>query len=377
MRDIPFIMTAGPTQIFEEVRNALAKTSTNPDLDKNFFEFYKETCEKIKTLINTKEEVLILDGEGILGLEAACASITEPGDRVLCIDNGIFGKGFGDFSKMYGAEVVYFESDYRRGVDVEKLEAYLESDSDFKYATLVHCETPSAILNPVDKICPLLNKYGILSVTDAVSSIGEDEVKADDWKIDIVLGGSQKCISASSGLTFLSVNGRAKKSMNDRKTPIIGFYSNLTIWKDWYENKWFPYTQPINAIVALDCAVYRLLRDDYLSRHNNLGRAVRNAVEKSGLELYPLDSFSNTVTTLMVPEGILFDDVFDKMISEHNIMIGGAFDYLSGKVIRIGNMGENCYEDKLYITLKALDSVLKSLGAKLNGNIHENFIKEV
>ncbi len=377
MRNIPLIMTAGPTQISEEVRNALSKVSTNPDLDKNFFEFYKETCEKIKTLINTNEEVLILDGEGILGLEAACASLTESGDRVLCIDNGIFGKGFGDFAEMYGAEVVYFESDYRSGLDVEKLEEFLESDSDFKYATLVHCETPSAILNPIDKICPLLNKYDILSVTDAVSSIGGDEVKADDWKMDIVLGGSQKCISAPSGLTFLSLNERAKKAMHDRKTPIVGFYSNLTIWDNWYENKWFPYTQPINAIVALDCAVDRLLENDYLSRHKNLGKAIRNAVEKSGLEIYPLDNFSNTVTTIIVPEGILFDDVFDKMISEHNIMIGGAFDYLSGKVIRIGNMGENCYEDKLYITLKALNSVLKSLGAKLSSNIHENFIKEV
>lgn len=377
MKNIPFIMTPGPTQISEEVRNALSRISTNPDLDKNFFEFYKNTCGKIKSLINTEEEVLILDGEGILGLEAACASLTEPGDRVLCIDNGIFGRGFGDFSKMYGAEVVYFKGDYRSGIDIEKLEEFLKLDNNFKYATLVHCETPTAILNPIEEICPLLNSYGILSVTDAVSSIGGDEIKADKWKMDIVLGGSQKCISAPSGLTFLSINKRAKKAMNDRKIPITGFYSNLTIWEDWYENKWFPYTQPINSILALDCAIDRLLRNDYLARHKTLGLAVRNAVEKSGLKLYPKDSFSNTVTTIILPQGILFEDVFDKMISDHNIMIGGAFDYLSGKVIRIGNMGENCYEEKLYITLKALDAVLKSLGCKLKGNIHENFIKEV
>lgn len=377
MMKVPFIMTPGPTQISEEVRDALSKKTTNPDLDRNFFEFYKNTCDKIKTILNTKEEVVILDGEGILGLEAACASLTEQGDRVLCIDNGIFGRGFGDFAKMYGAEVVYFESDYRKGVDLEKLEQFLEQDSDFKYATLVHCETPSGILNPIEKICPLLNKYGILSVTDAVSSIGGDQVKVDEWKMDIVLGGSQKCVSAPSGLTFLSMSQATKDVMKNRKTPIAGFYCNLMIWENWYENKWFPYTQPINSIIALDCAINRVLKSDYINRHKSLGLATRNAIEKSGLELYTQDSYSNTVTTILIPEGIKFDDIFDKMIENHNIMIGGAFDYLAGKVIRIGNMGENCYEDKLYITLKALNSVLKDLGAKLNGDIHKHFITEM
>ena len=377
MINTPFIMTPGPTQVSEEVRDALSKKCTNPDLDKNFFEFYKKTCDKIKTLLNTKEEVLILDGEGILGLEAACASLTEVGDRVLCIDNGIFGKGFGDFAKIYGGEVVYFESDYRSGVDVEKLEEFLKHDSDFKYATLVHCETPSGILNPVEKICPLLNKYGILSVTDAVSSIAGEEIKADEWKMDIVLGGSQKCVSAPPGLTFLSVSSDAKESMKNRKTPIVGFYANLTIWDNWYEEKWFPYTQPISAIRAFDCAIDRVFESDSINRHKQLGEAVRNAVIASGLKLYPKNSFSNSVTAVLVPEGINFEDIFENMISKHNIMIGGAFDYLSGKVIRIGNMGENCYEEKLYITLKALNSVLKNLGVELNSDIHENFIKQI
>ena len=195
--------------------------------------------------------------------------------------------------------------------------------------------------------------------------------------MDIVLGGSQKCISAPPGLTFLSISSDAKKSMKNRKTPIAGFYANLTVWDNWYEEKWFPYTQPISSIRALNCAIDRVLDSDSINRHKLLGKAVRNAVTDSGLKLYPKDSFSNSVTTILVPDGIDFEDIFENMISEHNIMIGGAFDYLSGKVIRIGNMGENCYEEKLYITLKALNFVLKDLGVKLDSNIHENFIKEI
>lgn len=375
---IPFIMTPGPTQVHEDVRKAMAENITNPDLDVNFFEYYRETCDKIKKLLNTKEDVLILNGEGILGLEAACASLIEPGDRVLCIENGIFGRGFGDFVKIYGGEVVYFEGDRRRAIDVEKLKKFLENNHDFKLATVVYCETPSGITNPVDKICPLLKEYGIVSVVDAVSAIGGEPVEVDKWQMDIVLGGSQKCISAPPGLTILSISEKAYEIMLNRHTPIASFYCNLSIWKNWYEEKWFPYTQPISDIYGLNCAVDRISRkNDYVERHKKIGEAVRTAILKSGLKLYPLDGYSSTVTTMLVPEGVLFKDIYNSMIEEHNIMIAGAFDFLKDKVIRIGHMGENCYEEKLYITLKALDETIKKLGVEVEGSLHKHFVDEI
>lgn len=375
MRDV-LMMTPGPTEIHEDVRQAMAKAITNPDLDNQFFEYYKETCDKIKEILHTKDDVLILSGEGILGLEAACASLIEPGDRVLCIDNGIFGKGFGDFAKLYGGQVVYFESDDRKPVDVQKLEEFLAKDHDFKVATVVHCETPSGITNPMDQICPLLKKYGILSVVDSVSAIGGEPVEVDQWQMDIVLGGSQKALSAAPGLTFLSISQDAWDAMNKRKTPIASFYCNLAIWKDWYKEKWFPYTQAISDIYGLRKAVDRLIEgDDYIERHKKLGEAVRYALVKSGLELYPYNGFSNTVTTFCVPDGISFQDIYTEMLENHQVMIAGAFDYLKNKVIRIGHMGENCYEEKLYRTLKALDKTLKKYGVAMNGSLHQHFVE--
>ena len=144
------IMTPGPTQVAENVRLARSKECTNPDLDTDFVEFYKETCEEISRLLHTENETLILGGEGILGLEAACASMTEPGDRVLVLDNGIYGKGFADFVTMYGGQVTFYESTYTQAVDVKEFRAFLEEHHDFKYATLVHCDTPSGVLNPVE-----------------------------------------------------------------------------------------------------------------------------------------------------------------------------------------------------------------------------------
>jgi aspartate aminotransferase-like enzyme len=364
-------MTPGPTYVHEDVRRAMAMAITNPDLDESFFKFYRETCGKLKQLLITQNDVLILSGEGILGLEAACASLIEPGDRVLCIDNGIYGHGFGDFAKIYGGNVVYFKSDYRRAVDVNGLRDFLEEDHNFKIATLVHCETPSGITNPVSEICPLLKKYGIISIVDSVSAIGGENLKTDEWQMDVVIGGSQKCLSAPPGLTFLSLSREAWHKILQRETPVTGYYGNLANWKNWYEEKWFPYTQPISDIYGLRVAVERLLEEEsFVLRHKKIGEAVRQALVESGLELYPLDGFSNTVTTLLIPEGLSFKDIYSTMLKDYNIMIAGAFDFLKDKVVRIGHMGENCHEEKLYVTLKAFNNVLEKFNVKLNKKIY-------
>jgi len=371
----PLIMTPGPTYVDEEVRDALAKPITNPDIDPDFYEYYRATCAKLQKLMNTENQVLILSGEGILGLEAACASLIEPGDKVLCIDNGIFGNGFGDFAKIYGAEVSYFKADYRKAIDPQKLKEFLEENHDFKLATLVHCETPSGISNPVEQICPLLKNYGIITVVDSVSAIGGERLESDKWGMDIVLGGSQKCLSAPPGLTFLSISQTAWKVILNRKAPIASFYCNLAIWKDWYEKQWFPYTQPISDIYGLRVAVERWLEEDNpIAKHAKIANAVRESLVSGGLELYPLDGFSNTVTTIKIPQGITYQDIYDQMLKEHNIMITGAFGFLQDKVIRIGHMGENCYEEKLYLTLKALDLTLRSLGVELKGELDKLFV---
>lgn len=369
------IMTPGPTFIRENVRKAMGRPITNPDLDLEFYDFYKNACEKLQSIMHTNNQVLILDGEGILGLEAACASLIEEGDKVLCIENGIFGYGFKDFAEMYGGNVTFFHGERDLGINIENLENFLKENHDFKIATVVHCETPSGITNPIKDICPLLKKYGILSIVDSVSSIGGEEIQVDEWNIDIALGGSQKCLSAPPGLTFLSISNDATEAMNSRKTPIRSFYANLSIWNDWYENKWFPYTQPISDIYAFDKALDNFLEDeDTLFRHKLYADACRYAIKKCGLYLLSKDCYSNTVSTVIVPEGINYKDLFNKLYSEHNILIAGGFDFLEDKIFRIGHMGENCYEEKLYITLKAINTVLKELGFNLKGELHKEFV---
>lgn len=378
MMKVSQIMTPGPTQVRENVRMARALATTNPDLDLQFYEFYKETCEEIGQFLKTSNEVRILSGEGILGLEAACASLTESGDRVLVIDNGIFGEGFADFVKMYGGDVVVFKEDRKHAIDTQKLEEFLEKDHDFKYATVVHCDTPSGVLNDIDKICHLLKKVNILTVVDSVAGMGGEDVRVDEWKIDIVIGASQKCVSAPAGLTFLSISEDAFKSMEQRKKPIASYYCNLLIWKDYYQNKWFPYTPPISDIVGLRQAFDNIIEDTgVLERHNSIAIATRKAVAKAGLNLYIEEGYSNTVTVIELPKGINDKVLLKHMVDEFNVFIAGSFGYLQGKVIRIGHMGENAKKDKMVYTLLALQSSLKELGFECKTNMVQVFLSEV
>lgn len=368
------IMTAGPTQVKKNVRLARSLECTNPDLDIAFYDFYKETCDLLSKALHTTNKAFILGGEGILGLEAACASLTEPNDRVLIIDNGIFGKGFADFVQIYGGKPVLYSDDYHTSVNVEKLKVFLENDHNFKYATIVHCDTPSGVLNDVELISKILDDYGIMSVVDSVAGMFGEPLDISNSKIDILCGGSQKALSAPPGLTMLWVSDRAFKVMEERNTPIASFYANILAFKNYYEEKWFPYTMPISDIYGLRKALDNFLEDkEVFQRHEKVATACRKAIVESGLQLYLKNGWSNTVTVIYVPKGVTDTQILNGMKQDYQIMISGCFDVLAGKVIRIGHMGENAYPDKVAETLDALQKTLEKLGVSIHGNMKESF----
>jgi len=374
----PCVFTPGPTNVRENVRLARAMETTNPDLDKDFYDFYRETCNKIGKLLNTEKDVFILSGEGILGLEAACASLTEPSDRVLIIDNGVFGEGFADFVKIYGGIPVLYSADRQKEIDIKKLKAFLDKDSNFKYATIVHCDTPSGVLNNISEICPMIKEYGILTVVDSVAAMGGEPIKIDEWGIDIALGGSQKAFSSPPGLSIVTISDDADKAMRTRSTPITGFYCNLTIWKGYYEKKWFPYTMPISDIYGLRVAIDNIIEEGIYNvhkRHRNIAVATRSALTNYGLKLYLNSGFSSTVTVVEPPKGIEANELIKHMRDNYNLLISGSFDYLENKVIRIGHMGENATINKIIFVLNMLDKSLKDLGYKSKINLVEEFNK--
>lgn len=375
-----FVYAPGPTSVRENVRLERAKATTNPDVDLEFVEFYKNTCDKIGKIINTNNPVYILSGEGILGLEAACASLTEPGDRVLVLDNGIYGRGFKDFALMYGGEGVYFSDDYSKAINVEKLREFLEADHDFKYATIVHCDTPTGVLNDLSKICPILNEYGILTVVDSVSAMGGEEIRVDDWKVDIALGGSQKAFSAPAGLTMISISEKARTVMKNRKTPVMGFYCNLNIWENYYADKWFPYTMPISDIMGLNKACDNILEEgieSVLNRHKKIATATRKAMIEYGLNLFLEEGYSSTVTAVKIPESIGALKLKNHMLNQYNTLIITSLKPYEDTILRIGHMGENARIEKIVHALNTIDKGLKDLGFKTDKNLVGLFNKHL
>ncbi|HBG2374581.1 TPA: alanine--glyoxylate aminotransferase family protein [Clostridioides difficile] len=368
----------GPTETRENVRLARAEKTTNPDIDIDFVEFYKKTCKKFGNIVGTKNDVYILSGEGILGLEAACASLTEKGDRVLVIDNGIYGEGFKDFVTMYGGEYVLFSSEYTKSIDIDELKAFLDEDSNFKYATVVHCDTPTGVLNDVSKICPLLKEYGILTVVDSVAGMVGERLSVDESKIDIILGGSQKAISAPAGLTIVGISQDAKNCIKNRKTDVIGFYCNLNIWEGYYEKKYFPYTMPISDIMGLDKALDNILEEgieNVLDRHEKIAYSVRKSIEEYGLELFLEEGYSNTVTAIKIPESIGALKLTDYMLKNYNTLVATSLNQYMDTILRIGHMGENANLNKIEHVLNVLDKSLSALGFKGNENLLNLFNK--
>ena len=368
------MMTPGPSQVRENVLQARSRQFQNPDLDSDFVEYYHDTCILYSSLLHTENESLILGGEGILGLEAACASLTEPGDRVLVLDNGVFGEGFKDFVSMYGGTPILYTRDYSRPFDMDDLKNYLEKDHDFKYATVVHCDTPSGMLNDIASICTLLKSYSILTVVDSVAGMFGEDVRVDDWKIDLLCGGSQKAVSAPPGLTMVTISADAKAAMEGRKTPVASFYANLLTFKGYYEAKWFPYTMPISDIYGLRAAIDNIAADpDILARHEKIAVASRKAITGAGLNLYLKSGFSSTVTVFEVPEGTTAAAILDGVKNDYNIMLAGSFDVLAGKVIRIGHMGNNADFYNVREVFAALDGTLTKLGVPLKASMEKIF----
>ncbi len=372
------IMTAGPTQVRENVRMARSTKSTNPDLDLDFFEFYKNTCSLMENFFNCSGEGYILGGEGILGLEAACASMIEPKDRVLVIDNGVFGKGFADFVKIYGGEAVEFSAPYDRPVDIDELKEFLKKDSNFQCATIVHCDTPSGVLNNIKEICELLSEFNIISIVDSVAGMFGETIDFDEWKIDILCGGSQKVLSAPPGLTLVLMSEKAMAKIEKRETPIASFYANLAVFRSYYENKWFPYTMPISDIKGLRVALDNVIADkDIFTRHEKISEATRKAVLKAGLELYLKEGYSSTVTALKVPKGLTANDILETMTYKYNVMISGSLGVLAGQVIRIGHMGENSNIKDVAETMHALDNTFNDLGYNLDYSLEKAFMESI
>jgi len=377
--------TPGPTMVPPSVLKAMSKQIVNPDLDPDFPAWFLETAQKTGEVIKTKEEVLLLPGEGMLALDAALNSVVKPDDKVLVLASGIFGHGFGGMVKDCKAEPIIVATEgYDEVLSVEMVKEAIDNNPDISTITLIHCETPSGTLNPLKEIAKVCQKSNAVLIVDAVSSIAGTDVRTDEWGIDINLGASQKCISAPPGIAFLSLSEKALEVINKRET-IPTFYSDLSVWtKSWIKERRLPFTHLISDLFAFREAIDLILDEgleQVFKRHTLISNAMIAAIESIGLELYPRtkDIASPTVTAFKVPEGVDGNKLLLHLWRKYGVLIADAWGpVLGGKVLRLGNMGYGANTHFAIIALAALENGLNDLGFKVApGTAVGTFMKEV
>ncbi|WP_137283275.1 pyridoxal-phosphate-dependent aminotransferase family protein [Halorussus salinisoli] len=354
------LMTPGPTAVPPDVREAMSRPIVNPDVEARFSSYYEELLEKVGRVYDTDDDVLVLSGEGMLGLEASVASLVEPGDEVLCLANGIFGEGFADFVEMHGGETVVHDAPFDSGFDVEAVKAVVE-DHDFAAATMVHCETPTGLLNDLGEILNLLDEAGVVTIVDAVSSLGGTEVPTD--AIDVCLGASQKCFSSPPGLTTLSVSDRAwaKVEATEQDT----FYTSLEPWRDVDlpddDPPHLPYTHAISNLYALEASLDRLLDEgveNVYDRHEAVARQCRERGRDLGLEPFAdAEALCSPTVTAFEVEGRAAD-LRRRLETDHGVVVATGLGELADDVLRVGHMGYNADDERVERTMDALADVL-------------------
>lgn len=362
------IMTPGPTEIPLRVKRAMIRESTNPDLDPSFLELYNKVRGKLARLLGvTRGSIYVMTGEAMIGLEAAIANTLRRGEKAIVVANGVFGEGFVDLIRAYGGEPVLVASEeWRESVNLTDVERALEKHRDASILTIVHCDTPSAILNDVRGVARIAKSFGVLTVVDAVSSIGGVNVEFDNWSLDILIGGSQKVLNTPPGLTIIALSSEAWEKIE--RTGYNGFYMNLRLWRDMLDSKGvFPYTMSDTLIYALDEALNMVFEEgleNVYNRHRLAMKASWRAMEALELGPYPksIEHSSPTVTAMMVPSGVNEAKLREHIWSRYGVMIAGSWGKLEGKVIRVGHMGVQASRSHLIVAYTALARGLSDLG---------------
>jgi aspartate aminotransferase-like enzyme len=352
-------MTPGPTALPPEVHEALSRPLVNPDVDPGFAADYRRLLEKLSTVHGTDDDVVVLGGEGILGLEASVASTVAPGETVLCLANGLYGEGFADLVETHGGEPVVYDVGEATDFDPEEV-ASLVTEHDPVAATMVHCETPLGLLNDLDGVLDALRDAGVLTVVDAVSSLGGTPVPTE--RIDVCLGASQKCFSSPPGLATLSVSERAWEKVES--TPQDSFYASLEPWRDLDLDTdgpvLLPYTHLSSNLYALEASLDRLLEEgleDAHERHEAAAARCRERGREVGLEPFPPEGRRSPTVTAFEVEGDAAS-LCEAVRERHGVVLTTGLGDHADDIVRVGHMGYNADRERVDAAMDALADVL-------------------
>ena len=364
------LLGPGPSMADPRVLRAMALPLLG-QFDPEFSAIMTEVMALSRLVFETDNvQTFPVSGTGRAGLEAAIASLVEPGDRVVVAECGRFGLLCGDIAERHGATVTRVRSEWGTIADPNAIRAALNA-AKTTMLIAVHGETSTGVLQPLEPLADLAQSSGALLMVDAVVTLGGCSVGVDRRRIDVAVGGSQKCLSCPSGMAPVTYNARAAQILRTRRTPIGTYYLDLAqIAEYWSPKRFNHHTAPTSMVYGLREAL-RAVHDEGLdarfARHRLHGDALRAGVAALGLRLFgtePLEHRLPMLTPVVVPDGIDDQRVRQRLLDDFGIEIGAAFGHLQGRIWRIGTMGYSAQRQNVLLCLTALEVVLRAEGWK-------------
>jgi alanine-glyoxylate transaminase / serine-glyoxylate transaminase / serine-pyruvate transaminase len=370
------LMGPGPSDVHPRILSALARPTIG-HLDPEFVAMMDEVKSLLQYALKTKNELTIaVSAPGSAGMECCFVNLVEAGDKVIVCQNGVFGGRMKENVERLGATAIMVEDEWGTAVDINKVEAALQANPDTKIVAFVHAETSTGATSDVKAICELAHKHDCLTIVDAVTSLGGTELYVDDWGIDAVYSGSQKCLSCVPGISPVSFSDAAVAAVKNRKTPVQSWFLDLNLVMGyWGKNakRAYHHTAPVNSLYALHESLV-MLKDEGLenswARHIKNHLALRAGLEAMGLSfIVNEDSRLPQLNTVTIPNGIDEALVRTRLLNEYNLEIGAGLGALAGKVWRIGLMGHSSRAENIILCLGALESILSDMGADINTGV--------
>jgi len=357
------LMIPGPIEFEPEVYEAM-NVPTKSHVAPDFIESFGRSLEMMKEVWQCPNgQAFIIAGTGTLAMDLAGANLIEPGDKALVISTGYFGERYADLLKRYGAEVVILRAPVGMAVPLDIIENEL-AGGDYKLMTFTHVDTSTAVLNHPEQLGALGIKYDILTVLDGVCSVAAEEIRQEEWGIDVDLTASQKAIGVPPGLALLLVSQKAMKIWEKRDTPVGNYYADWTNWlpiMNAYEARKPSYfgTPAVNLILGLEASLKIILEEGLVNRfqrHQDMSSLFRSGIEGMGLKMIPrhMNLYANTLSAIFYPDGINGGKFISKINEAGVIVAGGLLPDLKSKYFRVGHMGR-VNADDIQITLKAIE----------------------
>ncbi len=360
------LLGPGPSNVHPRVLRAMA-TPLVGHLDPEFITIMDETKRLLQYVFQTDNYLTLpVSGTGSAGMEAALCNLIEPGDKVVVCVKGLFGERMCDIVTRCQGELIRVEAEWGRIIEPEQVESALKG-SKVKLVAIVHGETSTGVLQPLTDISCLVHEHGALLLIDAVTSLGGCPVKVDEWKLDAVYSGTQKCLSCPPGLAPITFGPRAAEAISARRTKVQSWYLDMTmIQRYWGQERFYHHTAPISMCYALREAL-RLIHEEGLEarwqRHELNHRALMAGLQAMGLQPFAqAGHWLSSLNAVRVPEGISDSKVRGRLLQEYGIEIGGGLGKLKGQIWRIGLMGYNSTKRTVMMCLSALEDVLRAEG---------------